>query len=71
MSDPSKKMILKPLSWHSNGITDVGRTRRHNEDSMLERSESGMWVVADGMGGHTAGDFASQLIVNSLKKVHE
>ena len=71
MSDSSKKRIIKPLSWHSYGITDVGRTRRHNEDSMLERSESGMWVVADGMGGHTAGDFASQLIVNSLKKVHE
>jgi serine/threonine protein phosphatase PrpC len=61
----------KPLSWHSHGITDAGKVRKHNEDSMLERSEAGMWVVADGMGGHDGGDVASQMIVNSLKKVHE
>lgn len=36
---------------------------------MLDRGEVGLWVVADGMGGHSAGDLASQLIVNSLGKV--
>ncbi len=66
-----KKNNNKPLSWHSYGISDVGKVRKHNEDSMLERPEVGMWVVADGMGGHAAGDVASQMIVNSLKKVHE
>ena len=45
--------------------------RKHNEDSMLVRSEIGLWAVADGMGGHDAGDIASQMIVSSLKKVHE
>lgn len=59
------------LSWHSHGITDVGKVRKHNEDSMLERTEAGMWVVADGMGGHDGGDLASQMIVNTLKKIHE
>lgn len=59
------------LSWHSHGVSNVGKVRRHNEDSMLERPEVGMWVVADGMGGHSRGDVASQMIVSELKKVHE
>ncbi len=71
MSNSSEQNDTKPLSWHSHGITNVGKVRKHNEDSMLERPESGMWVVADGMGGHAAGDVASQMIVNTLKKVHE
>jgi len=46
--------------------TDVGCVREINEDSFLPLPESGVWVVADGMGGHAAGDFASQLIVREL-----
>lgn len=42
--------------------TDTGRVRDHNEDSHLARPDFGMWLVADGMGGHDAGDFASQTI---------
>ena len=71
MSTTSSKNNTKQLSWHSYGITNVGKVRKHNEDSMLERSEAGMWVVADGMGGHDGGDLASQMIVNTLKKIHE
>ncbi|MFT5427284.1 MAG: serine/threonine protein phosphatase PrpC [Gammaproteobacteria bacterium] len=71
MSNSTEENTTKPLSWHSHGITNVGKVRKHNEDSVLERPETGMWVVADGMGGHAAGDIASQMIVNSLKKVHE
>lgn len=49
--------------------TDVGRVRRVNEDSSLSRSDFGLWVVSDGMGGHMAGDFASQTIVRELNSV--
>jgi len=59
------------LSWSSFGITDVGKVRKLNEDSLLDRPEIGLWVVADGMGGHEGGDVASQMIVNSLGKIHE
>ena len=62
---------LKPLSWSSYGISDVGKVRKHNEDSFLDRGEIGLWVVADGMGGHSAGDVASKMIISSLKKIHE
>ena len=59
------------LKWVSNAITHVGKVRTHNEDSVLDRGEIGLWVVADGMGGHEAGDVASNMITSELKKVHE
>jgi serine/threonine protein phosphatase PrpC len=55
--------------WHSAAHSDVGRVRKLNEDAVLDRGTDGLWVVADGMGGHSAGDLASQLIVNSLGKL--
>lgn len=50
----------------SAGRTVTGKVRKHNEDAILVRDEVGLWVVADGLGGHSAGDYASNLIVERL-----
>lgn len=59
------------LQWTSSGRTDVGKVRSINEDALLERPEIGLWVVADGMGGHTAGDVASKAVVDSLRDLSD
>ncbi len=46
--------------------THVGKRRKVNEDSILTLPEHGIWAVSDGMGGHAAGDFASQAVVDSI-----
>jgi serine/threonine protein phosphatase PrpC len=50
----------------SHGVTDVGHVRSKNEDSILVNEDENVWIIADGMGGHHAGDFASQTITNNL-----
>ena len=49
--------------------TDVGLKRKINEDSILAESERGLWVVADGMGGHEAGEVASAMVVEALRSL--
>ena len=46
--------------------TDVGLRRKVNEDSLLVRTDRGLWAVADGMGGHDAGDVASAKVTQAL-----
>lgn len=53
--------------------TDCGKVRTHNEDSggIFEQSERLLAVIADGMGGHRAGDVASQLAIKHIKEKWE
>ena len=47
--------------------TNVGLKRKINEDSILVETERGLWVVADGMGGHEAGEIASNMVTDALR----
>jgi serine/threonine protein phosphatase PrpC len=57
------------MHWVSAVLTDVGKVRKINEDACAAWPEHGVWVVADGMGGHDAGDLASSSIVEALAGV--
>ncbi|MDP0927406.1 protein phosphatase 2C domain-containing protein [Paracoccus onubensis] len=54
------------FSFQVGALSDKGRIRSHNEDSIGAFSDIGVWAVADGMGGHAAGDVASAIIIEEL-----
>jgi serine/threonine protein phosphatase PrpC len=53
----------------ASGISDIGRKRDRNEDAFLINDELQLFVVADGMGGHAGGEYASALAVNTVEDV--
>ncbi|HEX9619733.1 MAG TPA: protein phosphatase 2C domain-containing protein [Polyangiaceae bacterium] len=61
-----KTSRASPLVIEAFGATHVGRSRKHNEDSVLVRPDLCLFAVADGAGGHQAGEVASALAVRSL-----
>lgn len=62
-SDPNGSPLRSVSCSH------VGLVRKHNEDSFLDRPDIGLWTVADGMGGMTAGEVASHAIIASLGSI--
>lgn len=55
------------INIESSGITDIGRRRELNEDSFFYDDGMRLYVVADGMGGHNAGEVASELVVKTIR----
>ena len=55
------------IEIESAGITDRGKKRQANEDALFLEDTLGLYVVADGMGGHLAGEVASRLVVETIR----
>ena len=62
-------MEFAPFRIESWARTHQGLVRNHNEDSYCAKEPQGLWAVADGMGGHEGGDFASAALVEKLDEV--
>jgi serine/threonine protein phosphatase PrpC len=55
--------------FRSHAVTHPGTKRDHNEDMFVDRSDLGLWAVADGAGGHDAGEVASEMIATTLETI--
>lgn len=57
---------MNKQNWQTYGLTSTGKVRTRNEDNMCLLNKQGLWLVADGAGGHSNGDLASQLTVDAF-----
>lgn len=71
MQTTHNKNISSEFQWKTASFTDVGVIRTINEDSYMTNDDQAHWVVADGMGGHSAGDVASQAVVKALHELEQ
>jgi protein phosphatase len=61
-------MASSPLRIAARGLTDVGQRREQNQDALLIDEPLGLFIVADGMGGHAGGGTASRIAVDTIRK---
>ncbi len=64
----SRGLVSHPLRIEVAGQTDVGRKRNHNEDNFSILPDFGLYIVADGMGGHASGEVASKMAIDTLQE---
>jgi PPM family protein phosphatase len=69
MSDASRGWL--PLDVRAASASDIGRNREHNEDSVLLRPDLALYLLADGAGGHNAGNVASALATTTIANYME
>lgn len=69
MADPTR--LFLPLHIVAAGATDIGRVRVHNEDAVLLRPDLDLYILADGAGGHNAGNVASALATTAIANFFE
>ncbi|CAM5774292.1 serine/threonine phosphatase [Labrys miyagiensis] len=61
------RVLRHGLTFETAALTHPGRVRHHNEDSIFADDERGIWLVADGMGGHRDGNVASAMIAKAAQ----
>src|SRR5256714_11756571 len=61
--------VMTALRLRSWAATHPGAKRTHNEDAYVDRPDLGIWAVADGAGGHAAGEVASGMIAEALQEI--
>jgi serine/threonine-protein phosphatase Stp1 len=69
MSDPPIEKAVSAGRFRSAAASHEGAVRRRNEDAYVNRPDLGLWAVADGAGGHQAGDVAARLATDALRAV--
>src|ERR1700730_11219501 len=67
--DPIERSAMSAGRFHSSAASHSGAVRDHNEDRFVNRPDLGVWAVADGAGGHQAGDVASTIVADALRAV--
>ena len=65
---PTRETLSEGAHFNSAARSHVGKVRSLNEDRFVEMPKAGVWAIADGMGGHRAGDVAAQMLAEAVER---